>query len=232
MTTERRSYRLDAPELRADDGDAPSLVGYAAVFDQYSQNLGGFVEVVRRDAFSNVLGQANGIVGLFNHNPDKLLGTVASNTLTIEADERGLRYQIDLDPSDPDAQSVMAKARTGKLRGSSFSFGVDQRGATWGKTEQGFPLRELRSFAFVRDVGPVTHPAYLGTEEGDLAVSLRSLADTTGREMTELIEAAKAGDLAACLEARDAGDESTADAEGEQPRPRPVSRWTAPSRNH
>ena len=70
----------------------------------------------------------------------------------------------------------------GTLRGSSFSFDVAPDGVEWAQTEQGFPLRRLRSIAALYDVGPVTFPAYLATEDDELAVSLRSLSVSTDRK--------------------------------------------------
>ena len=237
MRNEWRSYRGDAPELRADDdGDTPTLEGYAAVFNRYSQNLGGFVEVIERGAFSNVA-DGDGTVALFNHDTNSLLGTIPSGTLSITEDEIGLRYQIRLDPSDPDAQRVMAKARTGKLRGSSFGFTVSEGGDDWGQTEQGFPLRTIKPAGFSRlfDVGPVTFPAYRATEDDDLAVSLRSLADTTGRDLSTLIEAARRDALADTFDT--AGDAPAVDdpavsTGGEHPRSTAVRRWGGTRRDH
>ena len=46
-------------ELRAKgDGKLPAIAGYAAVFGQYSQNLGGFVEMIAPGAFDRVLREA------------------------------------------------------------------------------------------------------------------------------------------------------------------------------
>lgn len=234
--SEFRAYRDTNPELRGADGDTPTLEGYAAVFGRYSQNLGGFVEVIERGAFSDVVGR-DATVALFNHDPDNLLGTIASGTLTIAEDDIGLRYSVALDPSDPDAQRVMAKARTGKLRGSSFSFSLGEDGDEWTHTEQGFPLRRIRSAGVVSmpDVGPVTFPAYRATEDDALAVSLRSLADTTGRDMAELIDAAKRDALADTLDTpgdEPEVDDPTASAGGEQPRSTVVRRWGGTRRNH
>ena len=49
IVSEFRSYRLDAPECR-DSAGGVTLEGYAAVYGRYSQNLGGFVEVIEPGA--------------------------------------------------------------------------------------------------------------------------------------------------------------------------------------
>ena len=158
-------------ECRA-GANGPELTGYASVFNRYSQNLGGFVEEVAPGAFTDTLTRGN-VAGLFNHDMNQLLATVDSGTLTLEQDATGLRYSMQLDVEDPDAVRVMRKVETQKLRGSSFSFRtLDEE---WGATEQGFPLRRLLAVELF-DVGPVTNPAYLSTEENGAAVALRSLA--------------------------------------------------------
>ena len=225
---EFRAYRQTIPELRAVDGGVV-LEGYAAVFNRYSQNLGGFVEQIDPAAFTDALTRTDGTVGLFNHDPNNLLGTVASGTLTLEPDNIGLRYAIPIDMEDPDGQRVAAKARSRKLRGSSFSFTVAEGGAEWSTTDQGFPLRTIRNISTLYDVGPVTFPAFLQTQDEGLAVALRSLADTTGRDIASLIEAARGDALAPLL--APAGDPTPPTAE-QHSRSTSVRRWTATARNH
>lgn len=192
---------LPAPEIRAAADGGAILAGYAAVFDRYSQNLGGFVEVVRPGAFAKVLRRLDeqNTAGLGNHEPSWLLGTTDSETLRLEEDATGLRYEIDLDLLDPDAVRAQRKAETRKFRGSSFSFRVAVDGVEWSTTEQGFPLRSLTDFERLFDVGPVTFPAYLSTGDDDLAVALRSLAEETHHPIEELIAAAGRNELRSFL---------------------------------
>lgn len=199
MTRETRSYkRVPAPELRAAaDGQTATLTGYAAVFGSYSQNLGGFVEVIARDAFANVLG--NDVVGLVNHDPNMLLATTESSTLTLATDDTGLRYEMTLDLTDPTAVSAAAKIRSGKMPGSSFSFRTSPDGDTWSQTDQGFPLRTLTNIEVLYDVGPVTMPAYLGTKGEGVAAAVRSLAASTSTAVDVLVAAAGRNELRSFL---------------------------------
>lgn len=230
--SEVRSYRLvDPPEYRA-DGDTVTLEGYAAVYSRYSQNLGGFVEVIEPGAFDDVLGRGSNIAGLLNHEPSRLLATTRSGTLRLTSDAVGLRYAIDLDETDPDGQSAAAKARRGTLRGSSFSFDVGPDGVEWAQTDQGFPLRRLRSIAALYDVGPVTFPAYLATEDDELAVSLRSLSVSTGHDVADLIAAARRNALADMLTPAQAAGVPAPSVDTQHVRPAAVRRWAATARNH
>jgi len=190
---ELRSYRhVEAPELRA-EGDALTLSGYAAVFDQLSQNLGGFVERVAPTAFDETLSRSQrNVLGSWNHNLDTLLATTDSGTLSIATDERGLFYGMTLDPTDPDALRVSAKVRSGKARGSSFSFAV--RSDDWTTTDQGFPLRTLEDVVLY-ELGPVASPAYLQTQDEGAAVALRSLSQFVDLPYEQVTQAAAAGRL-------------------------------------
>lgn len=192
---ETRSYkRVSAPELRAaTDGKTATLTGYAAVFGSYSQNLGGFVEVLDRAAFDGVL-EAD-VLGLVNHDPNQLLGTTESNTLSVTTDEVGLRYEMTLDMTDPTAVAAAAKIRSGKMPGSSFSFSIAPDGDSWSQTEQGFPLRTITRLDNLYDVGPVAMPAYLGTKGEGVAAAVRSLASLTGEPVDVLVAAAGRNEL-------------------------------------
>ena len=94
MKPEQRMLAAAACELRAlpAEGEQPAkIVGYAAVFDQESEPLGGFVEVIAPGAFDDVLGAD--VRALFNHDANYLLGRTASGTLTLSVDAVGLRYE-------------------------------------------------------------------------------------------------------------------------------------------
>jgi HK97 family phage prohead protease len=212
---ELRSYRhVDAPELRA-EGDALTLSGYAAVFGQLSQNLGGFVEQVDPAAFDGTLSRSErNVLGAWNHNLDALLATTDSGTLRLATDGRGLSYSMDLDPTDPDAQRVAAKVRSGMVKGSSFSFAV--RADAWTTTEQGFPLRTLEDVVLY-ELGPVASPAYLQTQDGGAAVALRSFSEFVDLPFEQVTEAAAAGRLTDLI-ARDLPE-----VPAEEPAPEPPS---------
>ena len=183
MNIERRSS-TGTVELR-EEGDSLTAIGYAAVFESTSQNLGGFVERVAPGAFAKTLKEAD-TRALYNHEPDNRLGRSGAGTLRMEEDDKGLRYEIDL-PATTLGNDVAELLRRGDISGSSFGFRTISD--EWSETEDGYPLRTLTEVA-LRDVGPVTFPAYSSTE-----ASLRSLADDRELDLTDLIEAAEANPL-------------------------------------
>lgn len=182
------------------EGESLIAHGYAARFNNISQNLGGFVERVAPGAFTKTLQEAD-VRGLFNHDPNMVLGRNRSSTLRLSEDDQGLRYEIDL-PDTSVGRDVASLLQRGDISGSSFGFRVitDE----WSETDSGFPLRTLQSVA-LRDVGPVTFPAYVDSES-----AIRSLAESHHLDADQLIAAAKADKLSEALRAEDAGDEEEA----------------------
>lgn len=179
-------------ELRAADSGLGRLGGYALKWRTLSQNLGGFVETIELDAVDDqtVRGERGDVVARFQHDDVFLLGRLVSETLRLAKDAVGVEYDVDLPETDY-ARNLAALAQRGDLRYSSFAFRVLDD--DWDFTDQGFPLRILRSVQLV-DVAPVVNPAYLDTTTG-----LRSLAEKRGLDAELVVKAAKENELAALL---------------------------------
>lgn len=94
--------RCYSGEVRAEQqGEQPTrIIGYGSVFNSRSEPLWGFREIIKAGAFDDVLG--DDIRGLFNHDPNFILGRSASGTLSVSVDDKGLRYDI----SAPDTQTI------------------------------------------------------------------------------------------------------------------------------
>lgn len=194
-------FVADVPplELRTNDDGNRVFRGAFAVFNTRSHDLGGFREVLSPKAFNRIIandGQRSQVQAWFNHNPDNLLATVRAGTLKLWTDERAAWYEFDFDPNDPDHQRVAAKAERGDLVGSSFGFRAS--GDEWSTDDDDYPLRTVTEVSVLRDVGPVSTPAYPATETVG-ALTFRSLSDMVGVEVDALVEASKAGDLRSFL---------------------------------
>ena len=160
-----RTLSMDLAEVRLhDDSDHPRIEGYASVFYDGTPGtefrLGSdFVERIMPGAFTKTLKDGDDVRGLFNHDPSMILGRSAAGTVELEQDKRGLKYSIDLGTTSV-AEDVSKHIRRGDVSGSSFGFAV---------TDEEFKMEdgtEIRMITGVRlfDVGPVTFPAYDGTE--------------------------------------------------------------------
>src|SRR5689334_17096562 len=99
MEMERRYTALPL-QLRTDA--KPMISGYASVYNRETVIMGLWRERVAPGAFESALAGKDDVRGLFNHNPDIILGRNTAGTLTLSDDEEGLRYEIPVDMEDPD----------------------------------------------------------------------------------------------------------------------------------
>ncbi len=155
---------IRAGETRAadpDDDPEISINGYGALFN-VDANIGGwFIERIAPGAFENTI-KNDDIVGLFNHDPDHVLGRTSAKTMELKEDSTGLVYDIKL-PDTTTARDVHTSIGRGDIKGSSFSFRtikdeweyLDKENAIDGITI----IRTLKEVKLY-DVGPVTFPAY------------------------------------------------------------------------
>jgi HK97 family phage prohead protease len=119
-TEERRVGYLINAELRS-DGDGSTLVGYAAMFDSPSEDLGGFTERIAPGAFKRTLGMDADVRLLFDHEGLPLARS-KSGTLSLEEDNLGLKVEAALDPNSPVARSVISAVQRGDIDQMSFAF--------------------------------------------------------------------------------------------------------------
>jgi hypothetical protein len=154
-----------------------SIVGYAAVFWDGSPETeyrlwDDYVERILPGAFDRALKEQDDVRGLFNHNANMVLGRTASGTMELSIDERGLKYNID----PPDTQlgrDIQVSLERKDITGSSFAFVItDQTFREETIDKNTLYIREITGVQLF-DVGPVTFPAYTGT---DASVAQRSFA--------------------------------------------------------
>lgn len=147
------------------------LVGYAAVYNKLSEELGGFREFIRPGAFTRCMQAGADVRALINHNPDLLIGRTRSGTLRLRDTVQALRVECDL-PDTNWARDYAASIQRGDMSGMSFGFVT--RSDDWSEQAidgQRCLVRELVHVDLF-DVSAVTYPAYPDTEVG-----LRSLED-------------------------------------------------------
>lgn len=152
---EKRTVAYSNLEVRAEGDSGNTLVGYAAVFDTPSVDM-GFTEYVTRGAFTKTLKDGADVRLLVDHEGAPLART-RSGTLRLSEDERGLRVEADLDPANPLAQTVLSALRRGDMNQMSFAFRTIRD--SWSKDGAVRELREVQLY----DVSVVTFPAYEAT---------------------------------------------------------------------
>jgi HK97 family phage prohead protease len=177
---EERVFPLAALEVREGDaGTAPTIVGHAAVYNTWSQDLGGFKERVLPGAFDKSIGVAD-VRCLFNHDPNVILGRTKNGSLTLASEAKGLHYEATPLDTQTIRDLVLEPIRAGLIDQCSFSFLVREDAWREPKSQAGLWERDLVDVELY-DVSPVTFPAYLQTDVG-----LRGLALTVGVDLPAL----------------------------------------------
>lgn len=168
QTPEQRPHnRAPQIERRGTEGTTEChVIGYAAVF--YREGDAGTqyelwentYERIMPGAFANLA--KNDVRGLFNHDRGRVLGRVASGTMTLTVDNVGLRYDITLADTEAD-RDLALKIERGDIDGSSFAFVSTE--VMWREERVDGARVEYRELLAcdVYDVGPVTYPAYAAT---------------------------------------------------------------------
>lgn len=175
---ERRVITTEFRTVKA-SGKPTRLVGYGAVFNSDSEDLGGFVEQIAPGAFTEVLASNPDCRCLLNHDPSAILGRTKSGTLVLRQDSIGLHYDC-LMPDTTLGRDLLVSAERGDITQSSFGFRVGEedddeewydrngrRVANW--SFEGI-RRVIKRVAELFDVSPVTYPAYTAS-----SVEARSL---------------------------------------------------------
>jgi HK97 family phage prohead protease len=181
---QRRSFPLRELRVEPAADNQRKIVGYAAMFDVLSEPLWGFQEKIRKGAFTKTIGEAD-IRALFNHDENYVLGRKKVGTLKLLEDDTGLGIEI-LPPDTQWARDLMVTIKHGDVDQMSFSFRVLRE--EWSHT----PSQEIRTLIEVelRDVSPVTFPAYTQT-----VAQVRSVFGVEVRTVGEALSRLETGSM-------------------------------------
>ena len=175
---EIRTIDVQDLELRM-DGDNPVVVGYGAVFNSMSNDLGGFREYIGSEAFEGRL--EDDVRFLINHDGMPLARTT-NGTLRLSVDERGLKYEAKLNPNVSTSRDLMELLKDGTINQSSFAFIVEDD--SW-EMKDGMNVRTINKVSRLYDVSAVTYPAY---NEASSSVALRSMKEWQEKEEAKKLE--------------------------------------------
>jgi len=175
---EVRTFDVQDLELRM-DGDKPTVVGYGAVFNSESNDLGGFREYIAPGAFDGRL--EDDVRFLVNHDANLILARTTNGTLRLSVDEKGLRYEADM-PNTSTARDLMELLKNGTISQSSFAFTVEED--SW-EVKDGMNIRTIDKVSQLYDVSSVTYPAY---NSASSSVALRSMKEWQEKEEAKKLE--------------------------------------------
>lgn len=164
---EIRKVFIDNIETRSIDGDVPVIEGYINKFNERSQKLRAgrdeFYEYVDPKAFDKSLNGERNIYALYNHDSSKILGSTRSGSLSLEADEVGLRFSLKPNTKVSYANDVLELIRSGDLSGASFGFSVNEDDWEDWEGERNTYKRTLRDVT-LHEVTLTGFPAYESSE--------------------------------------------------------------------
>lgn len=154
------------------------IEGTAVVFNQRSEDLGGFTEIVEPSALDGV--DISDVVLLYNHQTGDVLARTSANTLNLSIDNTGVNFEADI-PTTTLGNDTMTNLNNGNVRGMSFGFTIDDD--DWKQDAKGI-THIVRKIGRLFELSLTPFPAY---KETDVAVSKRSLQ--LFKEQKQLIDA-------------------------------------------
>lgn len=179
MTNKNKDIRTINAKFKVRDAENPNdktISGYAVVFNQPSEDLGGFIEYVDPHAFDGV--DMSNVILLFNHNFDNTLARVTANNLQITVDDDGLFFSATL----PDTQlgnDTYTNILNGNYQGCSFGFTINSD--EWTEGEDGTPIHTIKQIDELFEISICPLPAYTETSvqiERSLEKLTKEKADT------------------------------------------------------
>lgn len=140
------------------------IEGYAIIFNQLSEDLGGFREMIMPEAVNEELINKSDIFYLYNH-CDNSTPLARSNhgqgSLELTIDSKGLKYRFNCLNTE-----FYQLVQRGDLDKSSFAFSLpkDGSGEIWEKNAEYNYIRKITKIEQLFDCSAVLFPAYSQTE--------------------------------------------------------------------
>lgn len=168
------------------EGDSRRVEGVAVVFNQWSEDLGGFREKIAPGALDGVIARSD-IFALLDHDRSRgILGrSKRGDQVSLQLDVRddGLHYAFEAPETDL-GNEVLSCLQRGEIGGSSFAFTVLED--AWERVGDEYQ-RTIMKIDELYDVSPVYSPAYSQT-----TCDLRGLDALKAEERAEEERAAAA----------------------------------------
>lgn len=156
-------------EVRNDEESEDNIiVGYSLKFNRWSEDLGGFKEIISPGALEGA--DMSDVRALIDHMPTNIIGRNIAGSLKLEVDDIGLKFRCKL-PNTSYARDLMENIRNGNINQCSFAFKVEDEEIDYDEETDMF-TRTVKKFAEILDVSVVTYPAYRDT---DVAPAVRSI---------------------------------------------------------
>lgn len=180
MNNKEQEFRT--ADINAVDDDAMKIQGFALRFNEESNLLGEFVEVISPEALKDA--DMSDVRMLINHDQNYVIGRTTAGTLDLEVTDEGLYFRCTL-PNTTYARDVYENIKLGNIRECSFGMIVGSDGDTFEKRSDGIFKRTINKIQTIFDCSVVSFPAY---NTSSVEPALRSIEKIKQEE----IEAMKA----------------------------------------
>lgn len=173
--------KFGSPELRAtaQEQEGKKILVGEIPYDSLSGDLGGYREIITRDAFNKTLSDGFDVKALVNHDDSKILGRIKNGTLRFEQGDVSLRCYIELG-SQSYANDLWESITRSDV--NTMSFGFRKIKDEW-RNEGGKPVRYLKEAQLLEVSFGVPFPAYEAT---DSQAVYRSVYEDNGIDFDSL----------------------------------------------
>lgn len=138
-----------------------NVKGRASVFGIESRDYGGFIEIVHKGFFDDVMDQDT--VALWEHDMKYPLARVKNKSLVLDLSDTGLNYSFSA-PLTTYANDLLINLDSGLVDESSFGLIIAEDGEDIERRSDGRWIRHLHKAAKLIDVSPVTLAAFPNTD--------------------------------------------------------------------
>lgn len=161
---QRNEEKVHSPDFLTQTKEGKKfLTGYAIKFGQRSKKLGNYYEIIDVRALDGV--DLTDVKALVDHDYSKVLGRTLSNTLSLEIDNVGLKFEIELADTTY-ANDLYKSIERGDINECSFGFRIDEtdrNSTTVERVDSDTYLRTVKKIKELREISIVSLPAYKGT---------------------------------------------------------------------
>ncbi|HDR0619600.1 TPA: HK97 family phage prohead protease [Pasteurella multocida] len=160
-----KDFEIRSSELSAEN---EKLIGYVVKWNSPSELMWGeFVEQFTQGAFSETLSSGADVRALFEHDHTKLLGRTQANTLKLEEDGIGLRFEL-TPPETSLGKDLLVSVKRGDITGMSFGFRSKAENWNFDLT----PCQRIVTNAELVEITVTSIPAY---PESNVQIAQRSM---------------------------------------------------------
>lgn len=186
----KETRNISNVELRA-DAESRLIDGYAVRFEEWSRDLGGFTEIIKRGAINQELIDKSDVVMCINHSEDKMVARCKNGkgTLTLELREEGLYFAFQA-PTTPLGDELLFNVRSGNLSECSFAFSIDSKANSsekWYRDSESNLKREIYQINGLYDCSIVTHAAYPTTSCSARSEEVKVQANEVDKAMEKIL---------------------------------------------